>query len=54
MPMVQQTNGNFRRIVNAGSDIGIDRTTKKATSIYTVITRADGTLVTSFPGLPTP
>jgi hypothetical protein len=35
---VQQSGGNFERIVDAGQMIGTDRNTGSATSIYTVIT----------------
>jgi hypothetical protein len=45
-----QENGNFRREVNAGRPIGIDRATGQPTSIYTVITNAADELVTMFPG----
>jgi hypothetical protein len=48
----QQAHGNFARIVNAGRPIGIDARTGRWTSVYTVITRPDGTLVTAFPGTP--
>ena len=51
-PMLQQANGNFARIVNAGKIIGIDRATGKSTSIYTVITVPKGNLITAFPGMP--
>ena len=50
-PMVPQANTNFARVFNAGYNIGIDRTTGNATSIYTVITNALGELVTAYPGL---
>jgi RHS repeat-associated protein len=49
---VIQNNGNFRRIYDVGRKIGIDRTTGKPTSIMTVITSPDGSLVTAFPGNP--
>lgn len=51
-PGIQQRNGNYARIVNAGRNIGIDRVSGKPTSIYTVITRPSGDLVTAFPGRP--
>lgn len=52
-PAVQQASGkNFERVVYAGYQVGIDRFTGTATSIYTVITNAAGELVTMFPGLP--
>jgi hypothetical protein len=51
-PILQQANGNFTRIVDAGRTIGVDGTTGKATSIYTVITGPNGNLITAFPGMP--
>ena len=51
-PMVQQANGNFARTFDMGRSIGVDRTTNQATSVMTVITKPDGTLVTAFPGTP--
>ncbi len=51
-PMVRQANGRFARTFDAGRDIGVDRTTGLQTGWMTVITKADGTLVTAFPGLP--
>jgi len=50
--MVQQANGNFARIWDAGRSIGIDRVSGQQTSIMTVITRPNGELVTAFPGRP--
>lgn len=50
--MIPQRNGNFARIIDAGRIIGIDRTTGQATSIYTVIVKPNGNLVTAFPGMP--
>ncbi|WP_413776752.1 RHS repeat domain-containing protein [Haliscomenobacter sp.] len=50
--MIRQENGRFARIVNAGRIIGIDRATGRNTSIYTVITKLNGNLVTAFPGRP--
>jgi len=52
MPMVKQPNGNFARVVDAGRNIGFDKVTQQQTSIYTVITNAEGKLVTAFPGKP--
>ena len=52
IPGVRQANGNFQRIVDAGKNIGIDMSTKRSTSIYTVITDASNNLVTAFPGIP--
>jgi len=49
---VQQANGNWQRIIDAGRPIGIDRVTGQPTNIYTVITTTAGNLVTAFPGLP--
>ena len=50
--MVQQANGNFARTFDVGRNIGFDRNVGAQTSWMTVITRADGSLVTAFPGLP--
>jgi RHS repeat-associated protein len=47
-----QANGNLAYIVDMPTSIGIDRTTGLATSVATVITRQDGSLVTAFPGAP--
>jgi len=44
--------GKFQRVVEAGHDIGIDRNTGEATSVYTVITDKAGDLITAHPGLP--
>jgi RHS repeat-associated protein len=52
MPMVKQAYGNFARVVDAGRSIGFDKVTQQQTSIYTVITNAEGKLVTAFPGKP--
>jgi RHS repeat-associated protein len=49
---VRQATGNFERVVDAGRQIGIDRTTGTPTSTYTVITEPNGNLVTAFPGKP--
>lgn len=50
---VKQVRGlNFERVVDAGRIIGNDRATGTPTSIYTVITRPNGELVTAFPGKP--
>jgi hypothetical protein len=51
-PIVQSGSGNLQYIVDAGRVIGIDRETGQATSIYTVVTRSGGDLVTAFPGTP--
>jgi hypothetical protein len=45
-----QKNGYYRRVVNAGWPIAIDRETGKPTSFYTVITKRGGWLVTAYPG----
>lgn len=47
-----QGNGNLAYVVDAGRAIGVDRVTGQATSIYTVITKPGGDLVTAFPGTP--
>jgi hypothetical protein len=52
MQGIRQKNGYFVRTVSAEFNIGVDRSTGLATNIYTVISKADGTLVTAFPGLP--
>jgi len=49
---MRQAGGNFERVVDAGRTIGTDRHTGAPTSIYTVITRPNGNLVTAFPGKP--
>jgi len=51
-PMVKQVNGRFARTFDVGRDIGLNRATGQQTSIMTVITEADGALVTAFPGAP--
>ncbi len=51
-PMTLQANGNYARIINVGRNIGTNMVTGKPTSIYTVITRPNGNLVTAFPGRP--
>lgn len=47
-----QGNGNLAYVVDAGRVIGVDRVTGQATSVYTVITKPGGDLVTAFPGTP--
>jgi hypothetical protein len=42
----------FARVFDVGRMIGIDRNTKVMTSFMTIVTEADGTLVTAFPGKP--
>ena len=51
-PVAQKVGTNFERIVDAGRVIGVDRATRQATTIYTVITDAAENMVTMFPGLP--
>ena len=48
----QQPGGRLGWIVDAGRDIGIDRTTGLPTSQYTVISDHVGALITAFPGVP--
>lgn len=47
-----QRGGNLQRVVDAGRNIGFDRASQQATSMYTVITSKAGELVTAFPGVP--
>ena len=49
---VQMMRKHLVRIFDAGHVVGIDRHSKKQTSIVTVITRLNGDLVNMFPGLP--
>ena len=49
---VPSVGGRFVRTVDAGRTVGTDATTGQPTSIYTVVTRGDGELVTAFPGSP--
>jgi RHS repeat-associated protein len=49
---VKQAGGTLERVVDAGGVIGTDRATGGPTSVYTVITRSNGDLVTAFPGKP--
>lgn len=42
--------GNLQRVFDAGTAIGIDRDTGKATSTVTVFTRPNDDLITMFPG----
>jgi hypothetical protein len=48
----QPKGNNYETTLDAGRNIGIDRTTGQPNSIYTVITRLDDSLVTTFPGVP--
>ncbi|MFN0062269.1 MAG: hypothetical protein ACKVPX_07110 [Myxococcaceae bacterium] len=50
-PMVRQANGRFARTFDIGRNIGIDRATGQQTRWVTIITEADGSLVTTFPGV---
>jgi RHS repeat-associated protein len=50
--MLRQANGNFARTWDVGRSVGVDVYTGRPTSIMTVITSSDGTLVTAFPGRP--
>lgn len=43
---------NMKYEAAAGGNIGLDRKTGKPTSLYTVITKKNGDLVTAFPGRP--
>jgi len=40
------------RTVDAGRAVGIDRSTGQVTSVYTVITKNTGELITAYPGRP--
>jgi hypothetical protein len=51
-PTKQARGLNYERIVSAHREIGIDRATRAPTRTYTVVTKANGELVTMFPGLP--
>lgn len=44
--------GNIERVVQAGTTVGTDRASGAATSVYTVVTKQSGELVTAFPGRP--
>ena len=50
----EQFDGRFARTLDAGEIVGFDRIDGAETSLVTVITEADGTLVTAHPGLPHP
>jgi hypothetical protein len=47
-----ETNGYSVRSFDAGATVGFDRNARHATSVVTVVTRADGELVTAYPGFP--
>lgn len=49
---VQSKGSNFERVIDTGREIGIDHTTGKGTSVFTVIVDRDGNLITAFPGVP--
>lgn len=49
---ITQENGNLAYVVDARRVVGVDRETGQATSVYTVITKPGGDLVTAFPGNP--
>lgn len=49
---ISQPKGRLAWIVDAGTNIGVDRVTKQPVQVYTVITESTGELVTAFPGLP--
>ena len=51
---IEQFDGRLARTLNAGNEIGFDRINGVRTSLVTVITEADGTLVTAHPGRPSP
>jgi RHS repeat-associated protein len=51
-PMTRQPNGRYARTFDVGRIIGYDRNAGRQTSIMTIITEADGRLVTAFPGAP--
>ena len=46
------THTNIVRTFDVGRNIGIDRVTGGQTSVMTIVTESDGTLVTAFPGVP--
>jgi hypothetical protein len=48
---VQEPNGLFKRLFDAGRMIGVDGYKRKQTSTYTVITKPSGELVTAYPVL---
>jgi len=47
-----QPDGSFARTLDVGHEIGIDRASGRRSSLITVITRANGDLITAFPGQP--
>ena len=48
----RNSGGALIRTVDAGRTIGFDRVTGQATSVYTVITKSSGELITAYPGRP--
>jgi len=51
-PAHRQADGSFARTVDIGHEIGVDRASGRRSSLLTVITRANGDLITAFPGQP--
>lgn len=51
-PVTTNAVGNLERVVQASTTVGTDRATGAATSVYTVVTKPNGDLVTAFPGRP--
>jgi len=51
-PYYQASYGRYARIVVAPKIVGYDIYAREYTAVYTVVTRADGTFVTTFPGIP--
>jgi RHS repeat-associated protein len=51
-PAVAQPNGYLLRTFDVGREIGFDRAIGRQTSIMTIVSKADGTVVTAFPGSP--
>lgn len=51
-PAHRQADGSFARTIDVGHEIGIDRASGRRSFLLTVITRANGDLITAFPGRP--
>ena len=51
---IEQFDGRFARTIEVEGNIGFDRIDGVDTNLVTVITEADGTLVTAHPGVPNP
>jgi hypothetical protein len=51
-PAEEQANSRFARVVTSPDVVGYDAATGEYTHTYTVITEANGDLVTAFPGMP--